>query len=369
MHKLVIAALLTAVTGPLAAQQRAWAPAIGIQGGYTRVESTGGGSSDEIDFFDIPGQVYVGGLLTYGGLFVIMPVGTKMALEPSLSLSYLSTASGTSNATNLVTRIGLRADYAFNEHLYAAAGAAFAYIDQNAGDNDSQWGVHVAGGYRFRLNRVFNGRVEFAVTPVAAGDGLAPNAAYTLLFGLSSATKGPAPRATAGVKRTTRLGFQAGWSSMSQPEGDFTASFLTVPLIGGSVTGVGTTVASPPTMYLVFPVGTRTAIEAGFDLHRVQQAGGGNTSASANLSGRVLLTVTGNWYAAGGVNINYIKRSGVDGGAITGANVGWGYDFPVAANWRGRAELNFQAMKENTDLAAGAQNVLSLLFGLSVPLK
>ena len=371
MRKLVLAALLGSLTATAAAaQQRAWTPSIGIQGGYTRVEPTGGGDNDHVDFFDVPGQAYVGGLLTYGGLFVILPVGNKLALEPSLTLSYLSTASGTSNATALVTRLGLRGNYAFSNHIYAAAGAVLAYIDQNPGLTSGQFGVHAAGGYRFRLNRVFNGRVEFGITPLAESDAQGPNAAYTLLFGLSSASGGTAPRAGAAPnRRTTRLGFQGGFSSMTQPEGDFSAAFTTFPLLGGSVTGIGQTVASPPTMFLLFPIGARTAIEAGFDLHRVQQVSSGTTAASANLAGRVLLTVTGNWYAAGGLNINYIKRSGIDAGVITGANLGWGYDFPVSGNWRGRAELNFQAMKENVDLNSGAQNVFSLLLGLSVPLK
>jgi hypothetical protein len=373
VRKLVIAAALIASAAPAAtAQQRAWTPSIGIQGGYTRVEPTGGGDNDHVDFFDVPGQSYVGGLLTYGGLFVILPVGNKLALEPSLTLSYLATASGTSNATALVTRLGLRADYAFSNHIYAAAGAVLAYIDQNPGLTSAQFGVHAAGGYRFRLNRVFNARAEFGITPLAESDAQGPNAAYTLLFGLSSASSGggPAPRSAAAAnRRTTRLGFQGGFSSMAQPEGDFSAAFTTFPLLGGSVTGIGTTVASPPTMFLLFPVGARTAIEAGVDLHRVQQASSGTTAASANLAGRVLLTVSGNWYAAGGLNINYVKRTGIDAGVITGANVGWGYDFPAGGNWRGRVELNLQAMKENEDLNTGAQNVVSLLLGLSVPLK
>lgn len=373
MRNLVIAGLLTIVAAPLAAQGRAWSTEIGIQGGFTRISPTGGGAPDHVDLFDLPGQSYVGGALSYGAVYLVLPMGGKLALEPSFNLTYLTTAAGTTNNTALYSRLGLRGNYALTDHVYAAAGAQLVYVDGNPGTGGTQVFAHLAAGYRFRLNPVFGGRVEAGFSVADETDVNGSNAVYTLLFGLSARTGGGAPapaRRTANAARwQRRLGFQGGWSTMSEPEGDFTASFISAPLIGGSVTTFAVPVASPPTVFLVFPVGQRVAIEAGADVHRAQGTGGNATSASANLSGRLLFSVKGNWYAAGGLNINYIKRSGVDGGVLTGANVGWGYEFPVRGNWRGRTELNFQAMKEDTDLGAGAQNVLSLLFALSVPLK
>jgi hypothetical protein len=119
-------------------------------------------------------------------------------------------------------------------------------------------------------------------------------------------------------------------------------------------------------MFVILPIGSKTAVEAGFDVARVQS--NGQTGFGGNFSARLDYAVKRDWYAAAGANLNYLKFTGANG-TVTGANIAWGYRFGLGGNFGGRVELNYSMFGKNTDLGAAPQNVLGLMLGATMPLK
>jgi hypothetical protein len=363
-----ILVLATCVTAAAQAQ-RAWQSEIGIQGGFVRIKPAGTGRSDQIDAFAVPGANYVLGLLTHGVVYAIIPWSNKVAVEPSIVFSQLN-ANGTANTG----RLGLRADYALTPKFYAAAGGALLYIDAG-GQHAKSLGVHAAVGYRMHLSGSLNSRVELNWTSTHKTDNLNPFIGYGALFGVSTrlgggASSAPASRRGAAPARAWQpvFGIAGGYLS-SHTVGGGDVNGIAIPALGGSITGIGggSYLGNPPTMFVIVPVGTKLAVEPGLDIVRVQQPGP-STGFSANMSGRLDYAVKGRWYAAAGGSLDYIKNTGVSGGAVPGANVAWGYRFPFKGTWGGRVELNYSMFAKDTKLAVRPQNVFGVMMGVTTPL-
>lgn len=362
----ILALLVTVATSAQA--QRSWQSEIGIQGGFVRVKPAGTGQSDQIDVFAVPGANYVLGLLTQGTFYVIIPWSQKLAVEPSFVATQLN-----GGGTNTTVRLGLRADYAITPKFYAAAGGVLLYLHSPI-QQSKTLGLQGAVGYRLHLTGPLNARVEANLSTTKKTDDLNPFIAYGLLFGVSTRLHGTPAQATArrptasGRAWRTAIGIQGGYLSSHQVGGgDVTG--LSLPGLGGSLSGIGGGVLSgPPSMFVIFPIGSKTAIEGGLDLVRVQQANVGQTGFSGNFSARLNYAVKRSWYAAAGGNLNYLKFTGSKG-TVTGANFAWGYRFGLGGSFGGRAELNYSLFGKNTDVAAAPQNVLGLMVGASMPLK
>ena len=362
----VLALLVSVATSAQA--QRSWQSEIGIQGGFVRVKPAGTGQSDQIDVFAVPGANYVLGLITQGTFYAIIPWSQKLAVEPSFVGTQLN-----GGGTNTTARLGLRADYAITPKFYAAAGGVLLYLHTPT-QHSKTLGLQGAVGYRLHLTGPLNARVEANLTTTKRTNQLNPFIGYGLLFGVSTRLHGaPAPataRRPAATNRAWRMaiGIQGGYLSSHQVGGgDVTG--LSFPGLGGSLSGIGGGVLSgPPSMFVIFPIGSKTAIEGGVDLVRAQQVSLGQTGFSGNFSARLNYAVKHNWYAAAGGNLNYLKSTGAKG-SITGANFAWGYRFGLGGNFGGRVELNYSLFGKNTDVAAPPQNVLGLMVGASIPLK
>jgi hypothetical protein len=93
-------------------------------------------------------------------MFAIIPVGTKIALEPGLDLSRFQ-AGGT---TDFVGNVSARLNYALSGGWYAAAGGTLTYIKSTGTDAASLTGLQTAVGYRFAVSGPVSARVELNYT-------------------------------------------------------------------------------------------------------------------------------------------------------------------------------------------------------------
>jgi len=362
----ILALLVSLATSAQA--QRSWQSEIGIQGGFVRIKPAGTGQADQIDVFALPGANYVLGLLAHGSVYAIIPWSQKLAVEPSFLFAQLN-----GGGTNTTARLGLRADYAFTPKIYAGAGGVLLYLHTPT-QQSKTLGLQGAVGYRMHLTGPFNARIEANLTTTKRTDDLNPFVSYGVLFGVSTrlhAAPAPAaarrPGATGRAWRTA-IGIQGGYLSSHQVGGaDITS--LSFPGLGGSLSGIGGAVLNgPPTMFVILPIGSKTAVEAGWDLVRVQQVSLGQTGFSGNFSARLNYAVKRSWYAAAGANLNYLKFTAANG-TVTGGNIAWGYRFGFGGNFGGRVELNYSLFGKNTTVGVKPQNVLGLMVGATMPLK
>lgn len=363
-------ALLAVLAGltTTAHAQRAWQSEIGVQGGFVRVKPAGTGAADQIDVFALPGANYVLGLLTHGSVYAIIPWSEKLAVEPSFVVTQLN-----GGGTNTTARLGLRANYALTPKFYAAAGGVLLYLHSPV-QHSKTLGLQGAVGYRMHLTGPLNARIEANLSTTKKTKELRPFIGYGVLFGVSTRLHGaaaPASRrpATTGRAWRTAIGIQGGYQSLHQVGGaDITG--LSFPGLGGSLSAIaglgGAVLAGPPNMFVILPIGSKTAVEAGFDVARAQS--NGQTGFSGNFSARLNYAVKRDWYAAAGANLNYLKFTAANG-TVTGANLAWGYRFGLGGNFGGRVELNYSMFGKNTNVGAAPQNVVGLMLAATMPLK
>jgi hypothetical protein len=346
-----------------AAAQSRWTAEIGIQGGYNHVKPAGTHANDAISVFTVPGASFITALYGSAPIYAIIPAGLKLAIEPQLGFSQLET--GGSHAT--LAKIGLRADYALNANVYAAAGGALNYLEQNR-PNHTQLGVQAAVGYRKPLTAGLNARLEANVTVMKHSSLLPPLDAYQILLGVSSSLKkSGATRARASKSVwDPAIGLSAGYFTV-HPVGGTNVTGVSFPSLGGSGAAVGLGSVASPTLFAIIPMAEKVALEPGIDVTSLSPATGTSNSAIA-LSGRIDYAVTGNWYAAAGGVLNSVKRSGKSG-TVTGFLAAWGYRFHLAGAFGGRFEVNYMVSGKNTTLLTPPTNTVGLTFGAMMPLK
>lgn len=142
-----------------AATRSSWQPAIGIQGGYLNQHTVGGASDVSGFHLPSPGNDLAQAGTTIAGppaIFVILPAGEKLALEPALDIHALK---GNGSDGTAITASG-RVNYAFRRGWYGAVGATLTAINVG-GSSGTVTGALAAWGYRFHLSGDLGGRVEF----------------------------------------------------------------------------------------------------------------------------------------------------------------------------------------------------------------
>ncbi len=168
---------------PARASNRAWQPAFGVQGGYTRAHTVGGGN--DLTALSIPG---IGGAVSVLGtpagppvLFALLPIGRKIAIEPGLDASRIQLSGTTVFGGNLSARL----NYAVSGGWYAAAGGNLLYIKVTGNGGESITGMNLAWGYRFPFTSGLGGRFEIGYTMMRKNTnvGLAPTNTLALQFG------------------------------------------------------------------------------------------------------------------------------------------------------------------------------------------
>jgi hypothetical protein len=350
------------------AQAQSWHSEFGIQSGFTRIKHAGTNLPDHIDVIGIPGFNLPGVLPAGASLFAILPWKNKIAFETSVSaLQGNALIVGDATFFNL----GVRGDYAITPKVYAAAGGALNWVEAG-GTHETQLGVEAAVGYRFGFVRGLRARVEANARFLGKAKLLPPFDIYAVQFGVSKQLGAAAGRARAAApaRASNRawqptLGIQGGYTrSHTVGGGDRTS--LAIPGIGGTVSVLGTP-AGPPILFAILPVARKLAIEPGLDIARVQTSG--TTVFGANMSARVNYAVSGGWYGALGSNLLYIKATGQGGETVPGANLAWGYRFPLTGGLGGRFEIDYTMLKKNTKLTLAPTNTLGLQFGATMPLR
>lgn len=369
MRNTILIGALLAVTSPVGAQQL-WHPEIGVQGGYARVQAAGTGANP-IDILEFPTMGYLIPLISYAPVYVTIPVTDRVAVEPTVGLAQLSAGGG--DVTTM--RLGARANYAITAHFYAGLGGIVNYIA--AGSDQWQLGAQAGVGYRFGLGPRLGGRVEADWISTRPNSQLGARNAYALLFGMSARLDGSPPASSPRTDRAWQpmLGFVGGYTNAHTVGGGSITGVL-VPGFGGSLAtiGGGNTPPQPPTLFAIFPIGKRLALEPGLDLHRVQS--NGQTVFGANLGARVDVAVHRGWYGAVGGQLIYLQATkgtfadpNRGNATVTGATLAWGYRFHIAGQLSGRTELNYSLYAKSSDIPSPPVNVTSLLFGVMMPLK
>lgn len=367
MRRLFALLVLAAGLATSAQAQRAWQTEFGIQGGYARIKPAGTGASDHIDLFGLPGFSLPGVLPTSGSLFAILPWKNRIAIETSLSASQGNAIALIGDATFF--NVGLRGNYAITPKIYAAAGGALQWVE-NGGQSETQLGVQAAVGYRFRFVAGLRGRFEASALFIAKSELLSPANVYAVTFGVSKQLGARSRAATPrrGPDRAWQPVFGvAGGYSRTHAVGGGDLTSLSLPGFGGALTLLGTPVGGSPTLFVVFPLGRKFAIEPGLDVQRFQTAG--FTVFGGNLSARLNYAVSGGWYGAVGGNLLYVKGPGAVAETFTGVNLGWGYRFPLTSGLGGRLELNYTMMGKNETLAVPPLNTMGLRFAVTMPLQ
>ncbi|HEY6808374.1 MAG TPA: hypothetical protein VI160_06260 [Gemmatimonadales bacterium] len=370
----VFAALSLAALVSTSATAQSWHTAIGVQGGFSRLKFAGTGQNDAQDLFDVPGGQFIFGGLSYGSLYVILPVADKIALEPAFGASQIDLAGQGIN----VMHLGLRADYAVTPNIYAALGGELLYVGTNGPgtSHSGPLGVTAAVGYRTALTGKLDARIEARVA--ASGKfnntvGLRPIDSYSLLFGVSNAIGAGRTGARGGrmsdAMWTPALGVAGGYFNAQLVGGPAFAGFA-APGLGGSVAEqISSPLPSLPSFFAIIPVGNRLAIEPGFNLNRMQQLGGGfGTNTAAIVSARLDLAVTHVWYAGVGPVANYFKTSGFKGAAQLGVTVAWGARFHVAGDLGGRVETSYSMLAKHRILGVPPINILAVSAGMTMGL-
>jgi hypothetical protein len=164
-----------AVTG---AQAQGWQTELGLLGGFVRLKPAGTSRRDQTDILSAPGFDLGPALPVPSAIYLTIPVGDKMALEPSFSGTILSAGN-----TLAIFQAGLRVNYSLTKNVYGAAGALLGHINTIG----YEAGVQVAGGYRFHLTGPVSARLEANVALWKGKSGaINPIDTYGLLFGISS---------------------------------------------------------------------------------------------------------------------------------------------------------------------------------------
>ena len=365
MRKLFVVLALAASVAPSAQGQQAWQKEIGIQGGFTRLVAAGSGGGP-IDIVSLPGFSLGPLLPSAPGVYAVIPWKDKIAVEFDVAASQLTAGSG----ATLVT-LGVRGDYALSHRFYAAAGGALGYIN-NSGTGETQLAIQAAVGYRRHLTGPLNGRLEVGARLWGKSENIGPQNTYSVLVGVSTPTRrGSAARGTqraAAGAWTKQLGLAGGYATVHEVGGGNDIALLMFPSFGGGFAAAGSPAISlPATIFAVFPMGNKIALEPGVDIHRIQSSG--TTTFVGTVSARLNYAVHGGWYGAAGGTLQYLKGTGANAATRTALNVAWGYRFALTGPLGGRVEMNYSLWGRNTDVGTAPINTFGLLFGVLVPLR
>lgn len=357
----------TALAGTPAAAQGSWTPQIGIVGGFARIMPAGGGQPRYADRLDLPGTASA-----YTTLFVVIPLTSRLALEPAIAASRTTFKEASDlipSASSSNVRLTLRADVAVAVGFYAAAGGMVRFRETDS-VRSIQLGALGALGYREDLGSNLTARIEFQWISQRQTDSIVPTNVYALLLGFSRRLVERSP--SAGLSSDASSARAHHWRLGLGVAGGYVRNHLYGSALGSQVDAHETFVNLPgsastelPALFVVIPVRGRFALETAFGGQRLQQPG--STSIDAQLSTRLDLAIYRGAYVAAGGTIRYVEQAGASGFAFAGANVAAGYRFPVIRQLEGRAEIGFTTFKERRNFPL-AQNTVAILLGVTMAL-
>jgi hypothetical protein len=363
----IISAIAMATLGAATAVGQGWTPEIGIVGGFGRIMPAGGGEPRYADRLDVPGTAAL-----YTTLFVVVPLTSRLALEPAIGASHTAFKEASDlipSASSSNVRVTLRADVAIAVGFYAAAGGMVRFRETDS-VRSIQLGALGALGYREDLGSNLSARIEFQWISQRRTDSIVPTNVYALLLGFSRrlVEQPPSP----GLSSDAASARAHHWRLGLGVAGGYVRHHLYGSALGSQIDAHETFVNLPgsgstalPALFLVIPVRGRFAFETALGGQRMQQPG--STSIDAQLSTRLDLAIYRGGYVAAGGTIRYVEQTGASGFAFAGANVAAGYRFPLIRQVDGRAEVSFTTFKERRDFPL-AQNTLAVLLGVTMAL-
>ncbi len=303
--------------------------------------------------------------ITVSALFLVIPVASRFALEPSLSATHdrITESSGLiPTATTAEVRLSLRADVAIASGFYVAGGGGIRYLAMD-NNHSVQTGILGAIGYRHNLGANLGTRIEARWLTLRRADSVLPSNQYSLLLGISRSLRRIETGNGGRGPWRLRLGIAGGFVR-THLYGSF--SGLSIDLHDTALDFPGSGSTTPAKLFVIAPLGGRFALETGFGVQRTQEQG--VTFSDGHLAPRLDIAIAGGIYAAAGGNIRYLEQTGTAGFALAGANAAVGYRFPFIQELEGRAELGYTVFKQRRNYPF-AENDLAVLFGVSMPLK
>lgn len=177
-------------SGTAASSRRAWTPQLGLSGGYANVHLVGTGGVTVLAFPGYGGALgnalgasipFLRALTLPPTVFLIIPVGEKVAIEPAIDIHRFQESGQTDFSGNISARL----DYAVHGGWYAALGGNLQYLKTTGVNAATRTGLNVAWGYRFPLTGALGGRVEMNYTMFGRNTDLAldPTNTFGLMFG------------------------------------------------------------------------------------------------------------------------------------------------------------------------------------------
>jgi len=368
VRKVFVALSLAALVSTSAAAQ-SWHTSLGVQGGFSRFKLTGSGQNDAFDVYGIPTTSLLGVFPTAGGMFVILPLKDKLALEPSFTFTQANGAIG--GLPKTFASLGLRANYAVTPQIYGALGLFGYYSTSLGGPHEAlQPGLEAAVGYRLHLGPSLEGRIEAQAITVKKTTDDRPFNTYSLLFGVSSPVSGGTARAGRGAAGATgawatSLGVAGGYYQVHVNGGpDFTV--MSFPGAGASHI-VGIAVApTTPSLFVLFPVGDRLALEIGAD--GADLRANGTTLFSFSVDPRVDLAFGPHWYGAAGPTMHFVRSAPGPTVGVAGLAVAWGTRFHLGGAINGRVEANYGLTAKRRQVAGTVPTgAFGITFGAMLP--
>jgi hypothetical protein len=345
--------------GAVALSAQSWTTTgIGFEGGFARVKAAGYGSGVYRDQLDLPGSGSA-----FPAAFIVIPVGRRIALEPSLSASHDRTSERSglvATGTDAELRLSLRADVGIASGFYVAAGGGIRYL---ASDDihSLQTGILGAVGYRRNFGSNLGARIEGRWLSLRKSDSVAASNQYALLIGLWRSVSGTATR-PAGRWRPQIGG--AGGYIRAHLYGSVFGTYVDFHQTSLAFVGSGST--TPTKMFVIAPLGGRLAIETGFGVQRTQEHG--FTLFDGHIAPRLDVAITRGLYAGAGGNLRYLEQTGAASFAVAGANVAVGYRAPLNPQLEGRAEIGYTVFKPRRNFPF-AENDVAVLLGVAMALQ
>ena len=168
----------------------AWATSIGVAGGYANVKLIGGGSLIALAFPGYGsglGSVFVPEVAVPPTIFMILPLSSRIALEPAVDIHRFQENGQTSFSGNFAARI----DYAIRGGWYGGAGGNLHYLKSTGIAAFARTGVNLGWGYRFGVPTSLGGRIEMNYTMFAKNStfGIKPANTFGLMAGVTAPLK------------------------------------------------------------------------------------------------------------------------------------------------------------------------------------
>ena len=173
----------------------------------------------------------------------------------------------------------------------------------------------------------------------------------------------PAPRPTGYWQES--IGLSAGFTDTYQPSSQQSIMTFAGPLTGSDPALAAGGFGSIPTLFAIFPIGGRLAVEPGFDLRNYSTTGNGVTAVT--LAGRLDYAFSHFWYGAVGGAVSHVSATGSSGQTRAGGSLAVGARFHLTGPLGGRFEIGYSFLGQS-DLIAATQT-MSYLFAMTVPLR